>query len=86
MLSPLSSDLQPFRFVSLAAGDQRRLGATIQPSPPQHFEEQWIEKFRAASANQRQPRKQLFRLASAVGLAALALASTIFLFHFHWPK
>jgi hypothetical protein len=85
MLSPLSSDLQPFRFVSLAAGDQRRLGATIQVSPP-HFEEQWIEKFRAASANRKQPRKQLFRLAGAVGLIGLALASTIFLFHFHWLK
>ena len=86
MLSPIASDLQPFRFVSLAAGDQRRLGATIQVSPHQQFEEQWIEKFRAASAKQRQPRKQLFRVAGAIGLIGFALASTFYLVHFHWLK
>jgi hypothetical protein len=32
MLSPLSSTLQPFRFISLAQDDQRRLGAVIQAS------------------------------------------------------
>jgi hypothetical protein len=86
MLSPLSSDLQPFRFVSLASADQRRLGATIQPSQHQPQQEQWIEKFRAASANRTQPHKQLFRLAGAVGLLAVALAGTFFLLHFHWLK
>jgi len=86
MLSPIANDLQPFRFVSLAAGDQRRLGATIQPSPPQPFEEQWIEKFRAASANRHQPRNRLLKLAGAVGLLGLVLASTICIFHFHWLK
>jgi hypothetical protein len=86
MLSPLSSDLQPFRFISLAAGDQRRLGATIPASPHQQLEEQWIEKFRAASANRQQPRKLLFRLVGALGLFGLALASTIYLFQFHWLK
>jgi hypothetical protein len=84
MLSPVSSDLQPFRFVSLASADQRRLGATVQPAQQQPPEEQWIEKFRAASANRTQPRKQLFKLASAIGLVAVALASTLFLLNFHW--
>lgn len=86
MLNPIASDLQPFRFVSLASSDQRRLGATIQPSYHQQPEEQWIEKFRAASANRSQPRRQLFKLAGAIGLVAAALASTIFLLHFHWLK
>jgi hypothetical protein len=87
MLSPVSSDLQPFRFVSLAAADQRRLGVTIQASSHQDAEQHWIEKFRAASAQRQQPRKQLLRLAAGtIGLAALALASAIYFFHFHWLK
>jgi hypothetical protein len=86
MLSPLSSDLQPFRFISLASADQRRLGATIQPLQHQQLEDQWIEKFRAASANQSQPRKQLFKLAGAVGLVVVALAGTIFLLHSYWLR
>ena len=87
MLSPLDSEMQPFRFVSLAAADQRRLGATIQASSQQDTEERWIEKFRAASAQRHQPRKQLFKLvAGAVGLAALALVSAIYFFHFQWLK
>jgi hypothetical protein len=69
-----------------AAGDQRRLGATIPASPHQQLEEHWIEKFRAASANRQQPRNQLFRLVGALGLFGLALASTIYLFQFHWLK
>ena len=84
MLSPVSSDLQPFRFVSLAHADQRRLGATIPPSPQQQPEEQWIEKLRAASTNCARPRKHLFRLAGVLGLVAVALASTLFLLNFHW--
>lgn len=86
MLSPIASDLQPFRFVSLAAGDQRRLGATTQPLPHSPLEEQWIEKFRAASAKRRQPRNRLLKLAAAVGLLGFVLASTICIFHFHWLK
>lgn len=86
MLSPIASDLQPFRFVSLAAGDQRRLGATIQPSPHRPSEEEWIEKFRAASAKRQQPRNRLLRLAGALGLLGFGLASTIIIAHFHWLK
>ena len=87
MLSPVSRDLQPFRFVSLAAADQRRLGATIQASSHENSEQQWIEKFRAASANRKQPRKQLFKLAAGVVvLATLALASATYLLHFRWLK
>jgi len=86
MLSPVASDLQPFRFVSLAAGDQQRLGATIRASL-QDSDQQWIEKFRAASANRKHPRKKLLKLAAgAVGLAVLSWGSAIYLLHVHWPK
>jgi len=85
MLSPVSSDLQPFRFISLAATDQRRLGATIQASLQPDFEQRWIEKLRAASAQRHQPRKQMLKLAIAtVGPAVLGWASAICLLHFHW--
>jgi hypothetical protein len=85
MLGPLNSELQPFRFVSLAAGDQRRLGATIQASSHQDAEQRWIEKFRAASVNREQPSTWLFLAAAAIGLA-LTLASATYLFHFHWLR
>jgi hypothetical protein len=84
MLSPVSSDLQPFRFISLAAADQRRLGATIQASLEQASEQRWIEKFRAASAQRHRPWKQLLRLTiAAVGPAVLGWASATCLLHFH---
>jgi hypothetical protein len=84
MLSPLSSDLQAFRFVSLAATDRHRLGATIQASLQQNNEQQWIEKFRAASAHRDRPRKRLLRrILGAVALATVAWASAVYLLHFH---
>jgi hypothetical protein len=88
MLSPVTSTLQPFRFISLTADDQRRLGATIQASLYQdNAEQQWIEKFRAASVHGNGPRRRLFKLViGAVGLAALGLASAVYLLHFHLLK
>jgi hypothetical protein len=87
MLSPLDSDLQPFRFVSLAATDRHRLGATIQESLQQNNDQQWIEKFRAASGERNVARRHLFKLlVRTVGLMALALPIAIYLLHFHWPK
>jgi len=85
MLSPVASDLQPFRFVSLATRDQRRLGATILDSS-HRAEEQWIEKFRTASANRPQPRRGFLRLIGVVGVIGFALASTIYAFHLHWLR
>jgi len=79
MLSPVAGTLQPFRFTSLAADDQRRLGATIQASLPQdNAEPLWIEKFRAASVHQNATQKWLLRLfVGAVTL--LGLAGAIYL-------
>src|SRR5271157_4222841 len=49
MLRPVTNGLQPFRFVSLAADDHRRLGALIWRSSQNKSEQDWIEKLRAAS-------------------------------------
>ena len=51
MLSPVTNGLQPFRFVSLAADDHRRLGALVgQRSSQNEAEPAWMEKLRAASS------------------------------------
>jgi hypothetical protein len=85
MLSPVSSELQPFRFVSLDPTDRRRLGATIQATLHENKDD-WIEKFRAA-AHQENPRKQLAKLVfRAVSLAALGLASTLYFLHLYSIK
>jgi len=82
MLSPVSSDLQPFRFTSLAVTDQRRLGATIQASLRNDSEQQWMDKLRGALADGEGPRRRFRKLAMGVlALAALA-ASTLYLIHF----
>ena len=70
MLSPVSWTEQPFRFVSLAYGDQRRLQALTgcspkletpipEPSAPVvDTEPDWIDKYRAA-VSQNPPRRPL---------------------------
>jgi hypothetical protein len=88
MLNPVSSTLQPFRFVSLPQDDQRRLGAVIQASSaPNNSEQLWIDKLRAASALQPQPpRSRLLKRAMGVaGFITLGLASAIYFFHVPWP-
>jgi hypothetical protein len=76
MLSPVGTTLQPFRFVSLAESDQRRLGAIVQSSIPESSTPQssspqltcpqnnaevlWIEKFRAASPLVSEPPRRHF--------------------------
>jgi len=83
MLHPVSKDLQPFRFVSIAAADQRRLGALIWERSNQNKTEQdWIEKLRAASAQREDRRPWRFKLAGAVGLLTIGLATAAYLFHF----
>jgi hypothetical protein len=88
MLPPLTSDLQPFRFVSLDSTDRRRLGATIQESLQLTSEQQWIEKFRAASAHQQPSRKPVLKaLFGTVALATLTWIGTVYLLHHsYWLK
>jgi hypothetical protein len=82
MLRPVTGALQPFRFVSIAADDQRRLGTLIaERSSPNKAEQEWIEKLRAASAQREEPRPWRAKLAGAVGLLTVGLA-TAYLLHF----
>jgi hypothetical protein len=88
LLSPVSSTLQPFRFVSLADDDQRRLGEIIQASHSDKDSEQvWIDKFRAALPLQPEPQRGRFlkRAMGAVGFITLGLAGALYLFHVPWP-
>jgi hypothetical protein len=83
MLRPVTDALQPFRFVSLAADDQRRLGTLVGArSSPNKFEEEWIEKLRAASAQRAEPRPWRSKLAGAIGLLTVGLATAAYLLHF----
>jgi len=87
MLHPVSRELQPFRFVSIAAADQRRLGSLIWERSNQNKSEQdWIEKLRAASAQRKEPRPWRFKLAGAVGLLTIGLATAAYLLHFGFLK
>jgi hypothetical protein len=83
MLSPVANALQPFRFVSMAADDHRRLGTLISERSSQNQSEQdWMEKLRAASAKQKEPRPWRFKLAGVVGLLTIGLATAAYLLHF----
>ena len=83
MLRPVTSELQPFRFVSLAADDHRRLGTLISEQSSQNKSEQdWMEKLRAASAQHRQARRWRSKVAGVVGLFMIGLATAAYLLHF----
>lgn len=80
MLDPLSSNLQPFRFVSLPAQDQRRLGTIIRSTLGNTTEQEWIEKLRAA-ANANPQRGRLFKMVmGAAGIVTIVLAGAMY-FH-----
>jgi hypothetical protein len=82
MLPPVTDELQPFRFVSIAADDQRRLGTLIWERSSQNKSEQdWIEKLRAASAQHEELRPWRFKLAGAVGLLTFGVASAAYLLY-----
>jgi hypothetical protein len=82
MLQPVTQQLQPFRFTSIAADDKRRLGTLIwENSSENKFEQDWIEKLRAASAQQKEPRRWRLKLVAA-GLVTVSLAGAGCLLHF----
>jgi hypothetical protein len=82
MLSPTSWTQQPFRFVALAYGDQRRLRAItgcslklempipVQTSRLLDAEPQWVDKYRAAVSRNPPRRRLLKRLLGALMLGA----------------
>jgi len=82
MLCPINDALQPFRFVSLAADDHRRLGALIwELSSQNKFDELWMEKLRAASARQSESLRWRFGRAHTFGLRMLGLATAAYLLY-----
>jgi len=74
MLPPVSDRLQPFRFISLPADDQRRVGALIGEWSQNKSELAWIEKLRAASAQHNEPAFWRVKLARVIGLLTIGLA------------
>jgi len=82
MLCPVNDALQPFRFVSLAADDHRRLGSLIwEQSSQNKFEQAWIDKLRAASARQEKSQCWRFGRAEALVLFTLGMAAAAYLLH-----
>jgi hypothetical protein len=88
MLRPVTNTLQPFRFVSLAQKDRRKLEAIIPLSVYQDIAEpNWMKKLRVASEHRYEPRRLRLRLAAgALGLITLGLASAMYLRHFQLLK
>jgi hypothetical protein len=83
MLRPVSEKLQPFRFVSLASDDHRRLGALIgRQTNKVELQSDWVEKLRAASERHNKPRRWRRLGAGAVGLFVIGLATFEYLLHF----
>jgi hypothetical protein len=86
MLRPVTDELQPFRFVSLAAEDHRRLGALVgqrsSHATPNESELAWIEKLRAASAQQNQSSPWRLKVAQLVGMLMIGLATAAYLLDF----
>ena len=81
MLSPVSTTRQPFRFVALEEGDQRKLRAVVQSFLGAR-EQAWIQKYRAALIHQNPPRRRFFRVVlGALAILALFFGSAIYLFH-----
>jgi hypothetical protein len=74
MLPPVSDRLQPFRFTSLPADDQRRVDALIGEQSQNKYEQDWMEKLRAASAQQNESTFWRSKIAGVIGLLTIGLA------------
>lgn len=85
MLRPVSAALQPFRFVAIEEGDQRRLRAVIQ-SFLNPGEQAWIEKYRAAIVHQRPARRGVLRVAFGSFTFLTLLGTAIYLLNAHFLK
>ena len=82
MLPPIRDHLQPFRFVSLGDDDQRRLGKLVGQHATQNQPEQdWIEKFRTASAQRNEPRRWGFKAAQLIGALMAGLVAGAYALH-----
>ena len=85
MLSPVSTTRQPFRFVALEEGDQRRLRAVVQ-SFLDPGEQAWIQKYRAALVHRKPARRGIFRVVFGSFTLLTLLGSAIYLLDVHFLK
>jgi hypothetical protein len=98
MLRPVSRGRQAFRFLVLSYADQRKLQLateSVQMEAPAQAventmnvngEEEWIEKFRAASSQHNHPRRLLKILLGAGMLITLSLGFAVYLFSLQFVK
>ena len=90
MLSPVTNNLQPFRFLTLAQRDRRTLESVIPVSVYQDITEPaWMKKLRAASDRRyeaRRPRRFTIAAAGVAALIALGLMGGMYLRHFQLLK
>ncbi|SRR6266700_2399280 len=82
MLNPVSMTKQPFRFIALEEGDQRRLRAVVQ-SFLDPGEQAWIEKYRAALVHRKPARRGVFRVIFESLTLLILLGSVIYLLNVH---
>jgi len=82
MLRPIALGKQPFKFVSLEQDDQHRLQVSIMSSFGQpRFEQEWIEKYRAAVVHRRPEKRKLVSMpVAALTLGMISLGSAMYLF------
>ncbi|SRR6266436_2206362 len=80
MLPPVDRQRQPFRFVSLAMQDRRRLESIIPVSVYQDIvEPDWMKKLRAASGDRYVVRKWRIKLTvGTVGLITLCVVGAVY--------
>lgn len=84
MLSPVSTNQQPFRFVAFEEVDHRRLRSVIQ-SVTGRPEDEWIEKYRAAVAQQDSSQGVFRRVLQSLTVLGL-LGSVAYLLNAHLLK
>jgi len=82
MLSPVSTTRQPFRFVALEEGDQRRLRAVVQ-SLLDPGEQAWMQKYRASLVHRNPARRGVFRVVLGCLSLLTLLGSAIYLLNVH---
>lgn len=83
MLPPVSDKLQAFRFTSLPADDQRRVGTLVGESSQDKYDQVWMEKLRTARAAQHEESAfWRFKLAGGIGLVTIGSAIAVYLLHF----
>jgi hypothetical protein len=88
MLNPVTNNLQPFRFLTLAQRDRRTLESVIPVSVYQDITEPaWMKKLRAASDQRYEPQPWRFKIAvGAAALIALGLMGGLYFRHFQLLK